>query len=70
MVTITADLTARVCIITFIYSIISYLVVEKYVTSPNQLSFYIPLLSVAFGVVILISVLFDLRTYHVWNAKK
>lgn len=70
MVTITADLTARVCIITFIYSIISYAIIERYPATPNQLAMDIPLLFVTFGVVILISVLFDLRRFRVWNAKR
>jgi hypothetical protein len=70
MVTFTVDLTARVCIITFIYSIISYAIMERYSITPSQLTMDIPLLFVTFGVVILISVLFDLRRFHVWNAKR
>ena len=70
MVSITTDLTARVVIITFIYSIISYVVIQKETAMPNQLAIAIPILFVTFGVVILISILFDLRRYHVMNAKR
>lgn len=70
MVSITTDLTARVVIITSIYAIISYVVIQKDVATPNQLAIAIPLLFVLFGMVILISILFDLRRYHVMNAKR
>jgi hypothetical protein len=70
MVTITTELIARVCIITLIYSIISYMLIQKDMFIPSQLIISIPLLFVTFGVVMLISILYCLRTYHVWNAKK
>jgi hypothetical protein len=70
MVTITTELIARVCIITLIYSIISYMLIQKDMFIPSQLIISIPLLFVTFGLVMLISILYCLRTYHVWNAKK
>lgn len=70
MVTIAADLTARVCIITFIYSILSYVIIERYLATPNQLAVDVPLLLVTFGVVVLIGILFDLRRFRVWSAKR
>lgn len=70
MATIATELTVRVGIITCIFSIISYAVVHNIIGHGNQSGMAIPLLFVIFGVVILISILFCLRTYHVWNAKK
>jgi hypothetical protein len=67
--TITKELTARVVIITSIYSIISYFVIERHHSTSDNLATAIPLLFVTFGVVILISILYCLRRYHVWNAK-
>ena len=66
--TITKELITRIVIITFIYSIISYVVIHKDRAVFDQ-SIAIPLLFVAFGVVILISILYCLRKYHVWNAR-
>lgn len=67
--TVTKDLIARVVIITAIYSIISYFVIQKYQLTPDKLTTGIPLLFVMFGIVILISILYSLRMYHVWNGK-
>ena len=68
--TITRDLIARVVIITSIYSIISYFIIQKYQSTPDKLVIGIPMLFVMFGVVILISILYCLRRYNVWSAKK
>lgn len=70
MATIATELIVRVCIITCAFSIISYAVIHNIIAHNNQPDIAIPLLFVIFGVVILISILFCLRTYHVWNAKK
>lgn len=67
---IKTELTARVAIITFMYSIISYIVIQKDVATPDQLAIAVPLLFVTFGVVILISILFCLWRYHVMNIKR
>lgn len=69
MATIAADLTARVCIITAVWTIISYVVVVRESTSLGQNPWAIPLIPLAMGVIILISILFDLRRFHVWNTK-
>ena len=68
--TLTKELTARVVIITSIYSIISFIIIERHHPAPNQLEVSIPLLFVTFGVVILINVLFCLRKYKLWNTEK
>jgi hypothetical protein len=70
MANITTDLTVRVVIITFIYSILSYFVIEKDMVMPEQLSMVIPSLFVTFGMVMMISILYDLRRYNVMNAKR
>lgn len=70
MATIATELTVRVCIITCAFSIISYAVIHNIIAHNNQSGTAIPLLFVIFGIVMLISILFCLRTYHVWNAKK
>ncbi len=64
---ITKALITRVVIITFIYSIISYLVIQKNTATQDQLTIAIPLIFVMFGVVILINILFCLRKYNVMN---
>jgi hypothetical protein len=69
MATIAADLTARVCIITAVWTLISYFVVMRNPSLPGQYILDLPLIPVAMGVVILISVLFDLRRFHIWNAQ-
>lgn len=66
---ITKELTVRSIIITIIYSIISYIVIHKNSTTPEQLAISIPLLFVTFGIVMLISILFCIRKYHAINAK-
>jgi hypothetical protein len=70
MSTIATELTTRVCVITLIFSIISYFIIQKHQGQADQLAVDIPLLFVTFGVVMLISILFCLRKYHVWNARK
>ncbi len=70
MLNIRTELIARVSIITLIYSIISYAVIQKNTVAPGQLATAIPLLFIAFGVVILISILYCLRKYHVMNPKQ
>lgn len=70
MATIATELTTRVCIITLIYVIISYFIIQRHQVPADQLATSIPLLFVIFGVVMLISILFCLRKYHVWNARK
>ncbi len=66
---ITKELTVRSIIITIIYSIISYIVIHKNSTTPEQLTIAIQLLFVTFGIVMLISILFCIRKYHTVNAK-
>ena len=68
--TIAKELITRVVIITSIYSIISFIIIERHHSTPNQLEVAIPLLFVIFGVVILISILYCLRKYKVWNTEK
>jgi branched-subunit amino acid permease len=71
MANIATELTIRVCIITAIYSIISYSVIQRDIVTLHQLGgMSIPLLFVTYGVAILISILYCLRKYHVWNSKK
>jgi len=62
-----ADLTARVAIITLIYAIISYLVVQRNYPL-DRLAIGIPVLLIMFGIVIMISNLFVLWRYHVMDA--
>jgi hypothetical protein len=68
--TIAKELIARVVIITIFYSIISYIIILRHYSTSNNLETAIPLLFVTYGVVILISILYCLRKYHVWSAKK
>lgn len=65
---ITTELTVRMCIITLIYAIISYALIQKSMAIPNQLVIIIPSLFVTFGVVILINTLYCIRRYHAGNA--
>ncbi len=67
---ISAELTVRVCIITLIFAIISYFLVQKDVATPDKLATTLPLLFATCGVVILISILYCLRIYHVWDATR
>ena len=60
-------LTARVVIITLIYAIISYLVIQRNYPL-DHLAIGIPVLLVMFGIVIMISILFVLWRYHVMDA--
>jgi hypothetical protein len=58
---IRTDLVVRVCIITAVISILSYFLVMR-----NEYpAVAIPALFVLFGIVILISILFDLNRFHV-----
>ncbi len=61
---IRSDLIARACIITAVFTLISYLVILK-----NEGVQAIPVLFVLFGVVMLISILFDINRFHVLNPK-
>ncbi|MDE1862702.1 MAG: hypothetical protein KGI33_07310 [Thaumarchaeota archaeon] len=70
MLDIRTDLVARVCIITGIFSMISYYLVQKDMAVPGRLMTSMPLLFVAFGVVTLISILYDLRRYKVTGSKQ
>jgi hypothetical protein len=65
LVNIRSDLIARVCIITAIFSIVSYAVVLR----DKDLTIAVPALFVLFGVVVLISILYDLRRFHVITPK-
>lgn len=69
MLDLRTDLIARVCIITAAFSIISYFVIQRDAASPDRLSSAVPMLFVAFGVVILISILYDLKRYRVMSSK-
>lgn len=69
MLNIRTDLIVRVCIITTAFSIISYYVMQKNALTPDRLIIDIPLLFAVFGIVILISILYDLRRYNVMNTK-
>lgn len=69
MLNLRTDLIARVCIITAAFSIISYIVIQKNIITPDRLIVAIPLLFVTCGVVILISILYDLRRYNVTSNK-
>ena len=69
MLNIRTDLIVRVCIITSAFSIISYFLILKHISTPDRLVVAIPLLFVVFGVVILISILYDLRRYNVMSSK-
>jgi hypothetical protein len=57
---IRTDLIIRVCIITAVFSLISYAVIRK-----NAGIDTIPLLFVVFGIVLLISILYDIQRFHV-----
>jgi len=68
--TLAKELTTRVVIITAIYSIISFIIIERHNPTPNQLEVAIPLLFVTFGVVVSISILYCLRKYKVLDNEK
>jgi uncharacterized membrane protein YadS len=70
MMTLAKELTTRVVIITIFYSIISFIIIERHNSTPDNLETSVPLFFVTFGVVTLINVLFCLRKYHVWSSKK
>ena len=61
--TLPMELTARVVIITAIYSIISFIIIERHHPTLDQLEIAIPSLFVIFGIVILINILYCLRKY-------
>jgi len=67
MFNLITDIIVRVCIITAIFSLISYYVMRKYTATPSMLKIRISLLFVVFGVVILINILYILERYHVMN---
>jgi uncharacterized membrane protein len=59
------DLIVRVIIITVIFSILSYVVIHNNLLTPDRLELAIPLLFAVNGIVILISLLYDIHRYHV-----
>ena len=59
MPNIRTDLIIRVCIITAVFSLISYIIIRK-----NADVGALPLLFVLFGIVILISILYDIQRFH------
>ncbi len=59
MTNIRTDLIIRVCIITAVFSLISYFLVGR-----NEDVQAIPALFVLFGIVTLISVLYDIQRFH------
>jgi hypothetical protein len=59
MPNIRTDLIIRGCIITAVFSVISYVLVRK----SNDVQ-DIPVLFVVFGIVILISILYDIERFH------
>lgn len=69
MLSIRADLIARVCIITAIMSIVSFFVIERHLTTPERLPVTIPFLFVVYGIVVMISILYDLKRYNVTSSK-
>ena len=69
MLNLRTDLIARVCIITGVFSTISYFVLQTNIEAPDRLMVAVPLLFVAFGAVIMVSVLYDLRRFHVLSPK-
>ena len=54
----------RICIITAVFSLISYFLFRKYTDTPSKIKRAMPLLFVLFGVVILINVLIVLEVLH------
>jgi type III secretory pathway component EscR len=59
MPNIRTDLIIRVCIITAIFSVISYILLRR-----NEGVQDMPALFVLFGIVILISILYDIERFH------
>jgi hypothetical protein len=56
---IRTDLIIRVCIITAVFSLLSYILVQK-----NEVIQDIPAFFVLFGIVLLISILYDIERFH------
>jgi hypothetical protein len=67
MFNLVTDIIVRVCIITTVFSIISYYLMRKYVATQSKLQMRISLLFIVFGVVILVNVLYVLERYHVMS---
>jgi hypothetical protein len=63
------DLSVRVIIITVAFSILSYIVIHNDLLTPDRLELAIPALFILNGIVILISVLFDIYRYHIVSNK-
>jgi hypothetical protein len=61
---IRTDLTIRVCIITAVFSIISYVLIQR-----NKGVQDFPVLFILFGVVILISIIYDIQRFHAIDPK-
>jgi hypothetical protein len=65
MFNLVTDIVVRICIITAVFSVLSYYLIRKYATTQSKLQMRISLLFVVFGVVILVNVLYVLERYHV-----
>lgn len=63
------ELTVRVVAITFIYALLSMLVVQRVSPALDRLLTAVPLLFATYGAVVLISVWYCLRRYRVMKAK-
>jgi len=59
MTNIRTDLIIRVCVITAVFSLISYILVRR-----NEAVQDIPVFFILFGIVLLISILFDIERFH------
>ena len=69
MPSLRTDLVARVCIITAVFSTLSYFVIQRDMIHPGKISSAIPMLFVLFGGVVLVSILYDLKRYRAWTVK-
>jgi hypothetical protein len=59
MTNIRTDLITRVCIITAVFSVVSYILVQR-----NEAVQYVPVFFILFGIVLLISILYDIERFH------
>jgi hypothetical protein len=59
MTNIRTDLIMRVCIITAVFSLLSYVLVSR-----NEAVQDIPVFFILFGIVLLISILYDVERFH------
>lgn len=67
MLGLMTDIIVRVCIITAVFSVLSFYIMRKYSASSGRLTMRLPLLFVVFGIVILINVLYVLERYNAIN---